>query len=296
VCDLSIPSNGVCRHNTAMHKLLSWLLGLALAVGAVAQKVEHLSYGVAKEQVVDLYLPASRKGFTTIVFVYGGGWHAPRGPSVDFIGQTFQKEGYACALVSHRLGPQSRFPAQAEDVASAYKVAREHALASGGSADSMFLMGHSSGAHLVTLLVADPKYLHRVGSKVSEIKGVIALSTPTNLEPTGKTTGFGDALMAGRGSETFNRDPLLMKNASPIQHVSKSLPPVLMFVGDNDYPALAGDDKLFVDALTRAGGKAALVVVKNCDHMGTIRSAVEETSDVHKRIVKFLAGASLSSY
>src|SRR5580765_5148264 len=79
-----------------------------------------IPYGEHGDQnKLDLYLP-DKKDFTTIVFIYGGGWHAGSRKSVKPIGEKFQSLGYGCALLSHRLMPPDKFPAQIEDVAAAF--------------------------------------------------------------------------------------------------------------------------------------------------------------------------------
>src|SRR5690348_2210774 len=71
------------------------------------------------QQMLDLYLPAKR-GFMTVVFTYGGGWHTGSRKSVAAIGKKLQGLGYGGALLSHRLAPKDKFPAQIEDVAEAF--------------------------------------------------------------------------------------------------------------------------------------------------------------------------------
>src|SRR5438477_5901722 len=74
---------------------------------------KDVSYADGGDQhQLDLYLPA-RKGFPTLVFTYGGGWHTGSRKSVTPVGEKLQGLGFGCALVSHRLSPKDRFPAQA---------------------------------------------------------------------------------------------------------------------------------------------------------------------------------------
>src|SRR4029079_1328133 len=117
----------------------------------------------------------------------------------------------------------------------------------GGDPKRVFLVGHSSGAHLSLLLATDPKYLAVHKLTPADIAGVVGLSTPVDLEPRKTKDGFGDALMDGRGADAFSRDIAVMKAASPIQHVSKTLPRTLLIVGDRDFPMLEGDAKSFAE-------------------------------------------------
>src|SRR5262249_38651356 len=110
------------------------------------------------QQKLDLYLPEG-EGFTTIIYVFGGGWHTGSRKSVTPIGTKLQSLGYGCALISHRLSPQHRFPAQIDDVAAAFAWVKKNIASKRGDPKRVFLMGHSSGAHLVLLLATDAKYL-----------------------------------------------------------------------------------------------------------------------------------------
>ena len=97
------------------------------------------------ERKLDLYLP-EKQGFSTIVFIYGGGWHSGSRKGVAPIGEKLRSLGYGCALPSHRLSPKDKFPAQVEDVAAAFAWVKRHIAEKGGNPNRVFLMRHSSGA------------------------------------------------------------------------------------------------------------------------------------------------------
>ena len=239
------------------------------------------------QQKLDLYLP-EQKGFATVVFTYGGGWRGGSRKSVAAIGKRLQSLGFGCGLLSHRLAPQDKFPAQIEDVAAAFAWVKKNIGTRGGDPKRVFLMGHSSGAHLSLLLATVPKYLAPYQLSPADIAGVVGLSSPIDLEPRKDKKGFGDALLAGKGADVFSRDAALMKSASPIQHVSKDLPPTLLIVGERDFPMLEGDAKAFARKAKDAGVNAVVSVVKGCDHMAVVRSLLDEQSPVSKQVLAFL--------
>src|SRR5262249_9482385 len=153
----------------------------------------------------------------------------------------------------------------------------------------VFLVGHSSGAHLSLLLVADPKYLAKHKLKPADVAGVVGLSTPVDLEPRKDGKGFGDALMGGRGADVFSRDVAVMRDASPIRHISKELPPVLLVVGERDFPMLAGDAESFVDRAKSAGARATMFLATGRDHMGVVRALLDEKDPIPERVLAFLS-------
>jgi acetyl esterase/lipase len=237
--------------------------------------------------MLDLYLP-DKEGFTTVVFTYGGGWHSGSRKSVTPIGEKLQSLGYGCALLSHRLAPKDKFPAQVEDVAAAFAWVKKNIAARGGDPKRLVLMGHSSGAHLSLLLASDPKYLAKHNLSPKDILGVVGLSTPLDLEPRDDKKGFGDVLLGGKGADVFARDVAVMKDASPIRHVSKGLPPTLLVVGERDFPMLEGDAKAFAKKAEGVDVPVAVFLAKGCDHMGVVRSLLEDRSAVREQVLTFL--------
>jgi acetyl esterase/lipase len=258
----------------------------AVSLPAVEKDIPYASGG--DEQKLDLYLPKDR-GFATVVFTYGGGWHRGSRKSVTPIGERLQSLGFGCALLSHRLGPKERFPAQIEDVAAAFAWVKRNIAGKGGDPARVFLVGHSSGAQLSLLLVCDTRYLapHELGPK--DVAGVVGLSTPVELEPRKDGKGFGNALMAGRGADVFGRDVSVMKAASPIQHITRDLPPMLLVVGERDFPMLEGDNRSFVAKARALEIRADLFMAKGCDHMGVVRSLLEDKSPVQQRVIEFVS-------
>jgi acetyl esterase/lipase len=263
------------------------------AADAQAALEADISYGDGgDQQKLDLYLPA-KKSFTTIVFTFGGGWHSGSRKAVAPIGKKLQQLGFGCALLSHRLSPKDKFPAQIEDVAAAFAWVKKNIESRGGDSKRVFLMGHSSGAQLSLLLAADGQYLAKHKLSPADIAGVIGLSSPVDLEPRQTGKGFGDALLAGRGADVFSRNPEMMKNASPIRHVTKNLPPTLLVVGERDFPMLATDAQTFVDKAKKSGAEATLFVAKGRDHMGVVQAITKDADPILERVLGFVGKAKM---
>jgi hypothetical protein len=77
-------------------------------------------------------------------------------------------------------GGNARHPQHAEDVAATIKWTMEHAHEYGGDKSTIFLAGHSAGAHLVSLVTLDRRYIRQQGLHEFDfdrcVKGVIAVS------------------------------------------------------------------------------------------------------------------------
>jgi arylformamidase len=151
-------------------------------VGTEAAK-RTISYGSSPLQTLDFY-PAPRTAIggaerraPLVVFVHGGGWK--RGDKDNATGRWkvphFTANGQAFASINYRLVPDVGVEEQAADVAQALSALLKRADALGIDRSRVVLMGHSAGAHLVSLVGTDPRYLQGAGLALTDLAGVIAL-------------------------------------------------------------------------------------------------------------------------
>ena len=267
--------------------------GARPATAATRSEVDVAYAAADPGQQLDLYLPApAAKPFATVLFVYGGGWHGGSRKNLAGVGENLQAQGFACALVGHRLCPPHRWPAMIEDVAAAFAWVHGHIAERGGDPARIAVAGHSSGAQLVLLLASDAQWLQAHSLSPAAITGVVGLSTPVDLRPAQEAAhgrGFGDTLMAGRGADVFDRDPAVMAAASPCTHLSKDLPPTLLVVGETDFPMLLGNAQDFAAAAQALGLTVPVLTLPKAAH-GRVPAVLLANADpLQQEILRFLA-------
>jgi hypothetical protein len=64
---------------------------------------------------------------------------------------------------------------------------------------------------------------------------------------------------------------------------------VLLVVGERDFPMLEGDARAFVEKAQALKRNAGLFVAKGRDHMGVVRSLIEDQSPTRERVIDFLS-------
>ena len=235
---------------------------------AGADKVRH---------TLDVYVPKGKKGFPTVLFVHGGSWKSGNKNMYAALGQSLAADGIGCVICNYRLSPAVKHPAHVEDVAKAFAWTCDNIGKYGGTADKLFLCGHSAGGHLVSLLATDPQYLKAVKHSPAEAKGVASFSGVYEIMP---------AVTTFQGA--FGKDEKTYKLASPLTHVAGKHPPFLIAYADNDYPRL---DTMAVDmaaALKKAGSPVELVKCKDRNHITIIVQFVNDTDPLNKAFRAFV--------
>jgi acetyl esterase/lipase len=137
---------------------------------------EDIAYGKAESQKVRYWKAESRRA-PLVLFVHGGSWRA--GTYLDSLGSKkvdfLTEKGYAFASVNFTLFPKATVAEQVQEIANSLAFLRKQARDLNFDPEQLFLMGHSSGAHVVSLLGTDVSYFQRAGIDMSVIRGVIAL-------------------------------------------------------------------------------------------------------------------------
>ncbi|KAF4461215.1 Alpha beta hydrolase fold-3 [Fusarium albosuccineum] len=112
-----------------------------------------------------------------ILFVHGGSWNA--GTYLDSIGSAkvnhLTGQGYAFATVNYTLIPSITVEEQVQEVADSLSYLIDNAAELNIDPRQVVLMGHSSGAHVVTLLGTDSSYLECARVITDCVQAVISL-------------------------------------------------------------------------------------------------------------------------
>lgn len=175
-----------------------------------------------------------------------------------------------------------------KDLAAAFAWVKSNIGSRGGDAHKVIVAGHSSGAQLSLLVATDPRYLLAWRLAPSDIRAVIGLSSPIDLMRHSDGRGYGDVLLSGHGADPFLRNETLMRDASPIQHISRRMSPTLLVVGENDFPMLKADAESFARKAVGFGNRVQIVVAPGKDHMGVARGMADKRDFVLNTVLTFL--------
>jgi len=148
------------------------------ALPAGTRVYSNVSYGDDSRQRFDVYRPAQVSNAPVIFMVHGGAWafgnKSVRGV-VENKAARWLPRGFILISIDYRMLPDTPPLAQADDVARALAFAQRHAKEWGGDPSQFIVMGHSAGAHLVSLISTDTAIAQRNG--VQPWLGTISLDS-----------------------------------------------------------------------------------------------------------------------
>ncbi len=233
------------------------------------QGTADLNLTYCNSQSLDLYIPrvAVARPLPIAMYIHGGGMTAGDKSDLNpvFL-DALASAGYAVASVNYRLAPQSRFPAQIEDVKCAIRYLRAKAPKYDLNASEIFAFGTSVGGQLVALAaLTGPHSALDVGPYPTQPSNLLAVADmfgPANL--TERASGFSPSDIQQVFGKSDHRDLVL---ASPTHFVAPNSPPILLVQGVSDTTVLKSQSMELYKDLKAAGDETQLVLVQNMGHM-----------------------------
>ncbi len=148
-----------------------------------------IAYGTNANQKLDVYWPkdidaVEKKDRVTVVFFYGGCWGACSDlvkEDYRFVAQALTANNIIAVIVDYRKFPNVQFPMIMNDAKRSVEWVSDNIEQYGGNSNSLFLMGHSAGAHIASMLVFNETYLKL--NTYKKIKGFIGMSGPYDFLP-----------------------------------------------------------------------------------------------------------------
>ncbi|MDD3976180.1 MAG: alpha/beta hydrolase [Candidatus ainarchaeum sp.] len=188
---------------------------------------------------LDIYSPkefTKDSNYPVIIFVHGGAWSEIIGSKNDrhryiLRGKYFTDNNFIVVNVNYRLSPKVKFPTHVRDVSKSILWVYENIINYGGNNKEIYLMGHSAGGQIVSLISTNEVYLEENGLGLENIKASILLE------------GVGYDLLLARELKldskiidkyytlvSFGSSENILKNASSINYIdeNKNIPPILL--------------------------------------------------------------------
>ncbi|MBI2674202.1 MAG: alpha/beta hydrolase [Candidatus Yanofskybacteria bacterium] len=221
---------------------------------------------------LDIYTSPDFADKPAIIMLHGGGWYKGDKSNSGVVrpkAEYFIDKGFVFISINYRLTKDNRVnhPDNVEDVAAAISWIYSNISQYGGRGNQLYLMGHSAGAHLASLVSTDHRYLQSEDIDPSIIKGVIALDT--SLFDLVSAYTRGPAIRNLIEPAFTKTDVASLQDGSPIAHIEsgKSIPSFLiLFAAERGEEGSPGQSQTFYEKLIANGYSANIKGVANKSH------------------------------
>jgi len=219
-----------------------------------------------------IYVPKKETGRRrpAVVYVHGGGWQSGTPTQFSRHAAAMTERNFVGLCIGYRLSNEAGFPAGLQDCKCAVRYLRANAHHLTIDAGQIGIVGGSAGAHLAALVVTTPLRHDWLGngghgSHSSAVQAAVLFNGLFDL-PAMWRFGNCNQILRNFLKKSYDEDPELYRQASPITHADKNAPPCLLLHGEEDDIVPVQQSASFRDRMQRAGAVAELIRVPSVGH------------------------------
>ena len=216
----------------------------------------RLAYGPTPAEMLDLYA-AAKTDAPVAVFIHGGAWRSNNARDSAYGAETFVRAGVHFAVLDFINVTESGgdLTPMAAQVRRGIAWAATNAASFGGDPRRVYVIGHSSGAHLAgCALITD--WEKDFGLPEDVVKGATLCSGIYDLKP---------ARLSARSKYVTFTDAV-EDSLSPQRHLDRIRCPVTLICGTLETPEFQRQTRDFAAALEAAGKPVKLIVAADYNH------------------------------
>lgn len=216
----------------------------------------RIAYGPSAVEKLDVYR-ASRADAPIVIFIHGGAWRRGTAKGNAYAAELFVNQGfhYVVPDFAHVQDAQDSLRTLANQVRKAIAWVYENAASLGGDRSRVYLVGHSSGAHLAGVALTTDWAAHS-GLPQDIVKAAALCSGMFDLHPV--------SLSARRQYVPF--DDRLVHELSPQRHLELLRADLLVMYGTLETPEFVRQSRDFAAAVVAVGKRAKLVAAEDYNH------------------------------
>jgi acetyl esterase len=229
-----VLSFGDRQHDAALQKRVP---------AGIAARLD-ISYGRAKDELLDVYYRTGSRPRPAVVWVHGGAFVSGSKNNISNYLRILASHGYTTIAVEYSKGPGTTYPKPIEQVNAALGFIARHAAELNVDPAHILLAGDSAGAHIASqlaLLITNPDYAHAVGIvpqlRPAELGATLLLSgvyDPATLNLGGTYGWFNETVFSAYSGLKNYREDERFKLTSVTRYVTGNFPQTFISSGNGD--------------------------------------------------------------
>jgi len=232
----------------------------------------------------DLFRKQNTETLPLVICIHGGGWISGSKEDVREVALLLASSGYAVACPNYRLAPLHPFPAAVDDIRAFVKTAKANASEWNIDPNRIAAFGHSAGGHLACMAGL---------SSEDKVDAVITTSGITDLTaPREQHFAISWSFLEEFMGVPYEGNEQRYKDASPIYHVKRRVPPFLIIHGEMDDIVPVSQSEVLAAKLTENGGRHIFHRLPNELHSYSIDAWLK----VEREVLTFLSDCFAHAY
>lgn len=235
-----------------------------------------IAYGDTKLSTLDVF-PAATPNAPLHLFLHGGYWRGRDKADYSYIADALVPRGVTTVVMNYDLCPDASLPEIVRRTRDGLRWVHRHAAELGGDPERITASGHSAGAHLLAMALADDAGGDRSGAdRLPDglVKAAVLVSGIYELEP----------VLGITVNDTIRLRPEMVDGVSPMRHPPATATALEIAVGANETPAWVGQSRDFAERCRAWGSACAYHEIPGHDHF-SIMALMETPDDPLSRLV-----------
>lgn len=217
---------------------------------------QRVAYGPTEIEKLDIY-KTNRANAPIAIFIHGGAWKNGASKDSAYMAEMYLAAG-ANFVIPDFVAVQDAggsLMTMAQQVRRAVAWVYKNAASFGGDSKRLYLMGHSSGAHLGgTIVITD--WQKDFGLPLDILKGALLISGMYDLKP----------VRLSKRSKYVNFDDATEEALSTQRHIDKIVTPLIIAHGTLESPEFQRQSREFAAAVKAAGKPVEFFVGEGFNH------------------------------
>ncbi|XP_059904250.1 kynurenine formamidase isoform X1 [Gadus macrocephalus] len=253
------------------------LTGGTLRARELAQTLLNVPYGEGDGEKLDVYIPKdSSLDVSLVIYIHGGYWQFLSKEESGFMAIPMLQNGVVTVAVDYDIAPKGNMDLMVSQVRrSVVSVLQQYSHIS-----SLYLVGHSAGAHLAAMVLSTDWSQYSVTPKIT---GALLVSGIYDLLP----------LLSTKTNDPLKMTQEVALRNSPMRLVpeaARSAPHcrVAVALAEHDSPAFRSQSEEYYKDLKEVGLDVVLEDVPNTDHFDIIERMVDGQYQLTQLLLKMM--------
>lgn len=231
--------------------------------------VKNIFFGTHREECLDIF-PAEDPLAKTMIFIHGGYWHLFNKTSFYFLAPTFLKHHVTTVFINYPLAPAASIDTIVLSCSKAIRWLHDNVMRFNGNPAQMYVMGHSAGAHLASILLIE--------DDINFLKGAISLSGLFRLEPV-MLSYVNDVIQMDMQTAIRN-SPVYLKPVNPC--------PLLLVVGADETDEFKNQTVEMYNSWKNKHSCIELLKISGKNHYSIVDAVAEKDSSLQSAIFRLM--------